>query len=184
MIMLINICKEELHAFEFVEPVKSLVKSLELDFFEKKYQEVSKHDLAKADKIIICGTSLKDNFFAEKKNLKFFEWIKDFDKPVLGICGGMQIMGLLFGGKIKQKTEIGFFKETFKKEFLGLRGENEVWHLHNNFVDFSKLSDFEIFCSSKNVQQAVKHNKKSIYGVLFHPEVRNKNLIINFLEYG
>ena len=69
-------------------------------------------------------------------------------------------------------------KENFSEDFLGLNGENEVYHLHNSYVDFSGL-DFEVFTDGK-VSQAVKHKKKNIYGVLFHPEVRGKDLIRNF----
>lgn len=178
MILLINICKEELHSFEFVEPVKNIIKNMELDFFEKKYSEIKERDLEKADKVIICGTSLKDNEFID--NIAKFLWIKDFDKPIIGICGGMQIIGLIFGGKIKRETEIGYYKEKFNN-FLGLNGEKEVYHLHNNYIDFSKIKEFKVF-SGKKISQAVKHKHQEIYGVLFHPEVRQKELIINFIE--
>ena len=50
--------------------------------------------------------------------------------------------------------------------------------MHNNYVDFSNL-DFEIFAGNKIVQ-SVKHKEKEIYGVLFHPEVRQKDMILNF----
>ena len=176
-ILLINICKEELHSFEFVEPVKSVVRDLEMNFFEKHYSQLSERDLKRADKIIICGTSLLDNEFI--KNMEKFSWIKEINKPVLGICGGMQIIGLLFGGKIRKMSEIGFYSEYFEKEFLGLLEKNEVYHLHNNYVDFNKLKMFEVYCG-KEFSQAVKHREKEIYGVLFHPEVREKDLIANF----
>ena len=97
----------------------------------------------------------------------------------MGICGGMQIIGLVFGGRLKKKTEIGFYYEDFKKEFLGLFREQEVYHLHNYYIDFYKLKEFEIYSENK-VIQAVKHWDKEIYGVLFHPEVRQKSLIRNF----
>ena len=103
----------------------------------------------------------------------------NFDKPVLGICGGMQIIGLIFGGKLKKKTEIGFYEEKFVKKFLNLENVEKVYHLHNNYINFNYL-DFEIF-SGEEVSQAVKHKKKNIFGVLFHPEVRQKGLIKEFV---
>ena len=183
MILLVNICKEELHSLEFVEPIESILENLKIDFFVKRYKEISEDDLKKADKIIICGTSLKDNQFSGPQSLKYFSWIKNFNKPLLGICGGMQVIGLIFGGRLKQQKEIGFFFEKFKNEFLGLKGELEVYHLHNYFIDFGKLREFEIFSiNDKHVVQAVKYEEKNIYGVLFHPEVRQKKMIENFCD--
>lgn len=177
MILIINICKEKLHYFEFVKLIEDILESKKLKYFVKHYKDLNNNDLNKADKIIICGTSLYDNEFI--KNLKYFSWIKKFEKPILGICGGMQIIGLIFGGKIKKKTEIGFYFENFNKEFLGLIGKQEVYHLHNYYIDFNRLNSFEIYCGEK-ISQAVKHKEKEIYGVLFHPEVRNKELIEKF----
>jgi GMP synthase (glutamine-hydrolysing) len=177
MILVINICKEKLHYYEFVKPICDILEKNEIKYFVKYYKEVDKKDLDKCNKIVICGTSLFDNEFI--KNIKKFSWIKDIEKPVLGICGGMQIIGLVFGGKIRKMSEIGFYSEYFDKNFLGLLGKCEVYHLHNNYVDFSKIKYFEVFCG-KEFSQAIKHNEKNIYGVLFHPEVRQKGLIEEF----
>ncbi len=175
MILLINICKEKLHYFEFVKPIEDILKTEKISFVTKDYAEVDPRALEKSDRVIICGTSLKDNEFME--NMDKFCWIKDFDKPLLGICGGMQIIAKIFGGEFGKKTEIGFYKENFVNEFLGLTGEQEVYHLHNNSLGLPK--DFEEFTNSK-IPQAIKHRGKEIYGALFHPEVRQKQLIVNF----
>ena len=178
MILIINICREKLHYFEFVKPIEDILRKEGFDFFRRHYKELTEEDLNKAEKIIICGTSLKDNEFME--NLERFSWIEKIDKHMLGICGGMQLIGKIFRGKLKKKTEIGFYYEDFKKEFLGLRGKQEVYHLHNYYIDVSRV--FEVFCKSKGVIQAVKHKEKEVYGVLFHPEVRQKDLIGEFLK--
>jgi anthranilate/para-aminobenzoate synthase component II len=184
-ILLINICKEKLHYYEFVSPIEGILKKNKKKFFTKSYAELHSEDLEMCEKVIICGTSLSDNEFSN--DFRKFDWLENFDKPVLGICGGMQIIGLVFGGQIKKQTEIGFYRENFENDFLGLSGEVEVYHLHNNYVDFNTFSDFEVFSESKDgvnkISQAVKHKNKEIYGVLFHPEVRQKELILNFLSF-
>ena len=179
MILIINICKEKLGYYEFVKPIESILKTNGISFYTRTYDNIKKGDLKKSDKIIICGTSLKDNEFIE--NIEKFEWIESYRKPVLGICGGMQMIGLIFGGRLSKETEIGYYNENFKKEYLGLKGKQEVYHLHNNYVNFEKLKKFEVF-SGKKISQAVKHKNKEIYGVLFHPEVRQKELIIKFFN--
>lgn len=176
MILIINICNENLHYFEFVRPIEKIIQK---NFITKHYKELLESDLEKCDKAIICGTSLKDNNFMEK--LSFFNWIKNFQKPLFGICAGFQLIGLIFGGKIKRKTEVGFYTENFSEGFLGLKGKQEVYHLHKNYIDFSSSQEFRIFSHSK-IPQAIKHKEKQIYATLFHPEVRQKDLILNFLK--
>jgi len=179
MILVINICKEKLHYLEFVKPIEDTIKKTGIKFNTKHYISINSKDLKNADKIIICGTSLKDNCFIE--DIKRFEWIRNYDKPVLGICGGMQIIGSVFLAKIGKKTEIGLFKEKFIGDFLGINAgsEEEVYHLHNFFIElpkgFLKLTDSKI-------PQAIKHKEKLIYGTLFHPEVRQKKIIEEFLK--
>ncbi len=177
MILIINVCKEKLHYCEFVKPVEEILKNNKIPFFTRNYKELNAKDLEIADKIIICGTSLKD--FEYLKNLDRFQWIKNFNKPILGICAGMQIISMIFGGKIKKETEIGFYHEEFVKEFLSLIGKHEVYHLHNNYLPLPK--DFEQFNDGK-IPQAIKHKTKNIFGVLFHPEVRNRKMIEEFVR--
>ncbi len=186
MILLINICREKLHYFEFVKPVEDILRKNKIKYFKKHYLNLKEGDINNAKKIIICGTSLKDNEFL--KDINYFLWIKDYKKPLLGICAGMQIIGAIFDLKrqvkeldiksnfdhiLKEKTEIGFYHEKFNN-FLGLKGEQEVYHLHNNYVIFNE--EFTEYSNSE-INQAVKHKEKEIYGVLFHPEVRQKKLI-------
>lgn len=177
MILVINICKEKLHHFEFVKPIEDILRKNKINHYTKHYFDINNKDLEDCEKIIICGTSLYDHGFV--KDIGYFKWIRDFNKPILGICGGMQVIGLIFGSKLKRKTEIGFYKENFIKEFLGLFGKQEVYHLHNNYIVFKKLKKLEIFNSGK-IPQAIKHKEKDIYGVLFHPEVRQKEMIKDF----
>lgn len=182
MILIVNICAERLHYFEFVKPIEDII---ERDFVTKHYLDLSLEDLKKCDKVIICGTSLRDNDFLGRYHE--FDWLLNFNKPVLGVCGGMQIIGMVFGnvgfkGRFFRKTEIGFYKEKFERRFLGLEGEVEVYHLHNNYVKFNS-KDFLIFNKGR-VSQAVCYKKKKIYGVLFHPEVRNREVIMRFVGMG
>ncbi len=159
MILLINICKEKLHFYEFVKPIEDILSKNKIRFFTKHYKEIDKKDLEKADKIIICGTSLKDNEFLNYMDK--FQWIKDYKKPIFGICGGAHVIGLILGNKLKKIKEIGL-KKIFIKNFLGINEEREVYHLHQFYV----LPEI--------------YNKGNIYATLFHPEVRNKDIIVNF----
>ena len=66
-ILILNICKEKLHYFEFVRPIEKILESLGIIFYTKHYTKFLDEDL-KAEKIIICGTSLADKDYL--KNMK------------------------------------------------------------------------------------------------------------------
>ncbi|MCH7850641.1 MAG: hypothetical protein IH845_03295 [Nanoarchaeota archaeon] len=178
-VLLISICKEPLHEYEFVKPIEDILERGEISCKNIHYQNFREEDLSSADAIIIAGTSLKDYKFIE--DIKMFKWIKNTKIPILGICGGMQIIGLIYDGKLKSGTEIGYFNESFTENFLGLTGDQEVYHLHNNHLDKNSLENFK-FYTKGTITQAIKHNNKEIYGTLFHPEVRNKKLILEFVK--
>ena len=164
MILLINICKENLHFNEFVKPVGDVLKNNDIKYKTKHYLDVKTSDINKAEKIIICGTSLADNEFLKKENLKKFSWIKESKKPVLGICGGSHIIGLVLGYKKKRNLEIGMKRIKLKKNFLGITGEINSYFLHQ-FKVLPKV-----------------YHKDNIYATLFHPEVRNNEIILNFAK--
>lgn len=102
--------------------------------------------------------------------------------PVLGICAGHQFMAKFFGGEAKPSKvpEFGKMELTITKQdtiFDGVPEKSIVWLSHNDEV--TKLpNDFELLAESENCKiQAMKHNKKSFYGLQFHPEVEHT-------EYG
>lgn len=162
MILVINICKEKLHELEFVKPIEDILKKNNTKFVTKHYKKLKENDLKKAEKIIICGTSLKDNNFLN--DIRLFSWIKDFKKPIFGICGGSHIIGLILEYKLKKNKEIGLKEINIDEEFFGIKGKISVYHLHG-----------------LEVLPEVYH-KDNIYATVFHPEVRNKNMIENFIK--
>jgi len=164
MILIINTCHDPLLDSEFVKPIEDILKGENIKFTVLGYHGITEKDLEKADKVIITGTSLADNEFLEY--LDDFAWIRDFKKPILGICAGSHIIGHALGYKLKRKHEIGMKDITLKEDFLGKKkGEKlQVYHLHQ----YAALP--EIF------------RKDNYYATTFHPEVRNKDLIVNFIN--
>jgi GMP synthase (glutamine-hydrolysing) len=198
MILLIDICKNELHRREFVNPIIDILIANEVPFDVLKYDKITSRNkkkiLSKYHRIILCGTSLFDMDYS--KNIKKFNWLKEDivkDKPILGICGGMQILCMVNGCKLEKNMEIGLVTANFSQEFLKIKGEREVYAIHNYGISNDQLlnNNFKIFAKSKISKfdgskteciQAVMHKKHKHFGVLFHPEVRNKDLIVNFLS--
>ncbi len=177
MINIIQICEEKLHYYEFVKPIEDILRKNKIEFKTIQYKKLTEKHISNADKFIISGTSLKDNKFLE--NIDCFKWIKSNDKPILGICGGMHILGLTFNGKLKKQQEIGITKIRFKKELFDLKKTIEAYELHGYYT---YSPEFEIIAESEKCPQVIKHKNKPFYGILFHPEVRNKELIASFIN--
>ena len=175
MILIISTNSEPLHYEEFVKPVEEILKEKKAKFKTLHYSKLKNSDIKNSSKIIITGTSLKDNKFL--KDIKKFEFIKKYNKSILGICAGHQIISSIFGARIKSETEIGYYFEFFSRKFLEIEGEHEVYHLHNNYTTLPE--NFISFTKGK-IPQAIRHREREIYGVLFHPEVRNRKVIEKF----
>lgn len=179
MILIISTCADKLHELEFVRPIENILSNRSIKFKTIHYKKLNNLLINKSDKIIICGTSLLDNKFLE--NIQSFKFIKNYKKPLLGICAGMHLIGLVYGCKLKKYKQIGHFDVEFTENFLGFFGKHKIYSLHGLYADFFKLNEFNII-SYLNCPQAVKHKTKEIYGILFHPEVRNKNLVEEFVS--
>lgn len=179
MILIIDLCfeKDSLHYNEFVKPVENIVKKITDNYNIIHYLELNKEIIENSNKIIICGAALKDNEFI--KEINKFIWIEEFEKPILGICAGAQIIAKTFKSEVKKGLEIGLIKPEKIKEDIILEDEklNEAYALHS--YSFEIPEEFELIAKTK-YPQIIKKNK--IYGILFHPEVRNHCIIENFIK--
>ena len=67
-----------------------------------------------------------------------------------------------------------------KKENILTQETFEVYTIHQNSL--TNLNEFNILAKSKNTTHLFKHKTKPLYGCMFHPEVKNKEIITKFLE--
>ncbi|HOP31449.1 MAG TPA: gamma-glutamyl-gamma-aminobutyrate hydrolase family protein, partial [Spirochaetota bacterium] len=118
-------------------------------------------------------------FFAERINL--FSWIEDLNKPILGICAGMQVVAAVFGGGIVPQPKIGLEKIEITREtdLLGPPRGIEGYHLHNYGVTLPP--GFDLVAGRPGEVEAFKHSERPIYGIIFHPEVRNRWVVERFV---
>ncbi len=169
MILVISVCKERISDLEFVKPVENLLSKNNIPFLTKHYEDVSDIYLDQSDKIIICGTSLKD--FEYLKKLDKFSWVKNAGKPLLGICAGMQIISKIMNEKLDKKKLIGQIKVESKKDF-------DAYFLSSFAVKSPK--NFEVLGKADKIPCILRHKKEKIHCYLFHPEVLNPEIILNF----
>ncbi|MBN1357643.1 gamma-glutamyl-gamma-aminobutyrate hydrolase family protein [Candidatus Bathyarchaeota archaeon] len=162
---------------EFVLPIVSIAEELE-KCTVKHYLEVNETSLNGYDNIILSGSALKDTVTFDQT--KRFMWLKDCGKPVLGICAGMQTIGLVFGGRVEKCREIGMIDIATFKENILFSSTLKVYALHNYALLPS--AEFNVLAESANCVYAIKHKQKEVYGVLFHPEVRNIEIVKKFIR--
>jgi GMP synthase-like glutamine amidotransferase len=177
LIVDMNWKKNSLAFNEFVLPIVSIVQPLE-ECVVKHFLDVASTELSGFNKIVLSGTALKDH--ATLKQFDKFNWIKSYDKPILGICAGMQTISLVFGEPLTNCLQIGMTEIATLKNNPLLQGDFKAYALHNYSVEHSQT--FEVLAKSPKTIQAIKHKQKDIYGVLFHPEVRNPDILKRFVQ--
>jgi len=111
------------------------------------------------------------------------EYLENADFPIMGICAGHQFMARYYGGEAKPSKipEFGKVELILLKEddslFEGVPKKSIVWESHNDEVVLLP-KDFERLAKSEDCEiQAMRHKKKPVYGLQFHPEVEHT-------EYG
>jgi len=114
--------------------------------------------------------------------------------PVLGICYGLQLMGLQLGGDVDKaaRREYGHAELTVDDQsdlFAGLASngntQTTVWMSHGDHLTKAPPG-FESIAHTNNAPIcAIRNEAKKIFGVQFHPEVvhtpKGKDILGNFL---
>jgi GMP synthase-like glutamine amidotransferase len=162
---------------EFILPIVSVAEKLE-NCDVKHYLKLNEKNLNRYDEIILSGSALKNTVTLNQTER--FHWIRDCSKPVLGICAGMQTIGLVFDGRVEKCREIGVTEIVTAKTNILFSSTFKAYALHNYALVPS--ANFEVLAESAKCIHAIKHKQKDIYGVLFHPEVRNKEVLQRFIQ--
>ncbi|MHA1273665.1 MAG: glutamine-hydrolyzing GMP synthase [Promethearchaeota archaeon] len=126
-----------------------------------------------------------------KLSENFFNYIKEYKIPILGICYGFHLIIHQLGGKIEPhkhkeygKTELKIIKPN--GIFRNLERNQIVWMSHGDQVK-DMPEGFEILAETKTTPIAAYGNDKLLmYGVQFHPEVvhtlHGNEILNNFIE--
>lgn len=123
---------------------------------------------------------------------KLMKYLYEMDKPTLGICLGMQIMGKAFSGKERIKIEgqnhcsddkyvhnIIIKKDSLLYKIMG-EEKIRVNSRHRNQVPYTNLDC--VAYSEDNILEAIEsRNKKFFIGVQWHPESLMEDVYSNKL---
>ena len=154
---------------------------------EIKSNKTPLDEIKDSDALIFSGGSPRISL--EKRIGKLSDYL-GLDIPILGICIGCQYIAVHFGGKAGKAAvpEYGKTKITIDNQdpiFKGLPREFTAWESHNDEIK-ELPSELEGLAHSENCIQAIRHRKRPIYGLQFHPEVNDTEygheIFKNFLE--
>jgi GMP synthase (glutamine-hydrolysing) len=141
--------------------------------------------------ILSGGPSSVYELDSPKLPSEFFNYIKEENIPVLGICYGLHLIIYQLNGEIEAhdkkeygKTELEILDND--ELFQALDSHQIVWMSHGDQVK-SLPNGFKILAKTESCPIAAYKSQNSLlYGVQFHPEVAhtpNGNLILrNFIE--
>lgn len=107
---------------------------------------------------------------------KLAPWVIEAEVPLLGVCYGMQLLSLSFGGSVESsdKREYGMAELRLRGDsplLKGLSKSSTVWMSHGDKVG-SLPEGFRLLADSANCPfAAIGHEEKPIFGIQFHPEV-------------
>ncbi len=153
------------------------------------FDRVKKHDPVC---VLISGQTAPWTNYREEVMEPVFEFLRETSLPVLGICGGHQLIAQAYGSLVAPMgyEELGYIQVELLEDdpfFTGLDDSITVfsWHseevkeLPDNFINMGSTELCEI--------QIFRHEDKMIYGVQFHPELGGRKpdgeiLMLNFFE--
>ncbi len=152
--------------------------------------------------IILSGQSHPWDDYSAESLRGVFEVIRQASQPILGVCGGHQVIALAYGAPVAlmerlkpgdgyqgAKRERGYYEveTTGTGVFKDLPDRIIVWHSHCDEVKELPPA-FERTALNETCKiQAMQHEKRPLFGVQFHPELFNEEfpagqrVIENFL---
>ena len=159
----------------------------ELGFFAKLHAIEDFPDIGKPGAIILSGGP-RSTSEADAPDLDF-EALKAFQVPVLGVCYGMQLLNIKFGGTVEtsERREYGpanLFPVECTGLYEGISASSQVWMSHSDTVKILPEGAKVIATNQHATPVSLQWNER-FFGIQFHPEVTHSHeglrILHNFL---
>ncbi len=177
MILVVSTCRYSLSEEEFVRPIAEIIRSCGFEFDLVRYGE--RIEPEEYSHVIVCGTALRD--FDYLNHIENFSRLLDYDGAVLGICAGYQILAKLFSNELDRVRKIGVYDVRIIGKNPLMDRDARAYFLHKLALK-DVNENLEPLAVQGDEICMFKVKGRDFYGVSFHPEVLNPELIENFLR--
>lgn len=145
----------------------------------ESYTPHKKLDPGDADCIILSGGMKNEVIDSHDDGYPWyhheFDLINTTDKPILGICLGLQMVTAALGGTLRQLPELIDENQHVHLSHLGQKvlGASKLYvhEKHQWVVDSIAGTGFEVLALSKDGIEVLYHSERNIIATQFHPEI-------------
>ena len=168
---------------EFANSIKEILSNRMIESEVVEYRDCLTVQMDRYSGVIISGSPQGDDIVEHHQ--PFFQWVKGYRHPVLGICAGHHVVGTMYGAKYlrSEEPESGnVIIEVLRADslFKNMPLEFEGRQMHNDSITLP--SGFLHLAKSKTCfNQAMRHAEKPLYTLQFHPEFINPEILLNFV---
>lgn len=162
----------------------------ELGYFAKLYAIEDFPEIGQPGAIILSGGP-RSTSEADAPDLDF-ELLLEFGVPVLGVCYGMQLLNIKFGGSVEasDRREYGS-ASLFPNEdcglFEGVSSPSQVWMSHSDTVKVLP-EKAKVLARNQHGTPVSLQWTETCFGIQFHPEVTHSHeglrILKNFLLHA
>ena len=159
----------------------------ELGFFAKLYSPEELDEIGKPGAVILSGGP-KSTSEPDAPDIDF-ERLKSYGVPVLGVCYGMQLLNIKFGGSVKASDKREYGAAALRPLchddlYEGISEDSQVWMSHSDTVQ-DLHPEAEVLATNQHGTPVSLRWPGGFFGIQFHPEVTHSHdglrILNNFL---